>query len=338
MASVKYGLVAKLLSGIFVFSWIAMGSLHAEESSYRVVATYKVSGTGRIAALAVDTTGNRLYLARGNSVAVLNAGSGATLGTIEAAPGVSGVALASDFNRGFTSNSAGDSITIFDTRSLKTIATVKSPGGSPTAIDYDSESRRVFVSNSSGSVTVLDAASGAVVGTIKLGGKPGQLISNNYGQLFVLDTGGNTVHVIDTKLLKNLGSFPAGTGENCSGLALDPVGRRLFVACGNHDLAVIDTDIGFAFQELPIGSGLAGDAFTFSPTGAGGWKGAIFVASSDGTLSILQMNAFIRYLPGFTMKLPPGIHSVVFDPKTHRLFVPAPAGNHGAWQVLVVAK
>jgi hypothetical protein len=308
-------------------------------ANYHVVAHYKVQGAGRIDALAIDIAGRRLYLAHGNSVAVLDADSGTRVGTIEGTPGITGIALAPEFHRGFVANGTGDSITIFDTATLKTVDTVKSTGRDPAAITYDEGTKRVFVSNgATGNLTVLDAASGKVDGTVDLGDKPGQLVSNGYGDLFVLAAGSNRIHVVDTSTLHPLGDFPTGTGENCSGLTLDPVGRRLFVACQNGDLPIIDTDIGFTFQELAIGSGLAGDAFAFSPTGEGGWKGAIFVVTSDGTLSILQMNAFIRYSPGVKLMLRPGIHAVAFDSKTHRIFVPEPAPSGGAWEVAAISQ
>ncbi len=293
----------------------------AAGNGWRIVAHYRLEGTGAARDVAVDATARRLYVAHGDSIEVLDADSGAKTGEITFRGEVRGIALAPKLKRGFATNSAG-SITIFSTDSLKVLEIVPSGGKEPDAVVYDDGNGRVYVANSaSGTVTVLDATSGKVLSTIAMGGRLRQMAASGYGRLYVAVEDKNAVHVIDTGTLKFLGDFPITAGEKPYGLSLDPAGRRLFVACEDGALAIVDTDIGFTFEQLPIGSGASGSTFASKP--AAGWKGAAFVATADGKLSFVRMDAFISYSSGGTLNLQPGIQAVAFDAGNHHLFVPA---------------
>ena len=290
-------------------------------NGWRVVAHYKLEGTGSPGAAAIDAAARRLYVTRGNSIEVLDADSGVKAGEIACGSRVLGIAIAPKLKRGFASR-ADNSVTIFSTESMKVLKVVPSGGNEPDAVLFDDGSGQVYVANSaSGSVTALDAASGKILATIDMGGRLRQMATSGFGRLYIAVEDKNAVHVVDTGTLKFLGDFPVDAGNKPYGLSLDPVGRRLFVACEDGALAVIDTDIGFTFEQLPIGSGASGSAFTFKP--AAGWKGAAFIAAADGKLSFVRMDAFISYSSGGSLELQPGIHSVVFDPQKQHLLVPA---------------
>jgi DNA-binding beta-propeller fold protein YncE len=318
---------------------VAVGPALAAEVDFKIIAHYKLEGPGKAVGLALDTEARRIYLAHGANVEILNADSGAPVGQIGTGAGASAVALIPDMKRGFVANSEAGTITVLDTESGKALKTIRSTGKAPGAVIYDDGSKRVFVSNhDSGSVTALDCDSGKVLGTVELAGKAGQLTANGYGRLFVAAPGTNLIHVIDTTTLKALGDMPAGTGQDCTGLALDPVGRRLFVACANGRVAVVDTDNGFTFEDLAGGRGPGAGVFTFLPAGKGGWKGAAFMVNADGTLTAVKMNAYISYSVGASAKLPTGIQSIAFDSKTHNLLVPAPVAGGNRWELLVISQ
>ncbi len=294
------------------------------DSGYRVIAHFQPKGSEYIEDVAVDAVARRLYMTRGDAIDVLNADSGKQIGEISTKSGTNGLVIVPALKWGFATNSTANTITIFNTEDLKVLHVVPSGGEQPEDVVYDEGADHVYVANSgSGSVAVLDAASGKVLTTIKVGGRLRQMAASGYGRLYIAAEDKNVVHVVDTNTMKFLGDFPIGTGEKPYGLSLDPVGRRLFVACEDGTLAVIDTDIGFTFEQLPIGSGASGSTFTFKPSGAGGWKGADFIATADGKLNFIKMNAFISYSSVGSLMLQPGIHAVAFDPPTHHLFVPA---------------
>ena len=324
------------VSGSATLTWTALlcamslGQLHGEAkpwgaaaaNGWHVIARYKLDGTAMARDAAVDAAARRVYVTHGNSIEVLDADSGVKTGEIASGAGVGGIAIAPKLKRGFAANSAAGSITIFSTGPLKVLQVVPSGGKEPDAVVYDDGRGRVYIANSaSGSVTVLDAASGKLLSTIDMGGRLRQMAASGYGRLYVAAEDKHVVHVVDTDTLKFLGDFPIDAGDKPYGLSLDPVGRRLFVACEDGTLAIVDTDIGFTFEQLPIGSGASGSTFSFKP--AAGWKGAAFVATADGKLTFVKMDAFISYSSGGALQIQPGIQSIAFDPEKHHLFIPS---------------
>src|SRR6185312_2395369 len=140
---------------------------------YHVVRTIKVGGEGGWDYLTVDTAANRLFVSRGTHAMVIDLARDSVIGDIPNTPGIHGVALAPELNRGFTSNGRDSSVTIFDYKTLATITVVKIPGRNPDAILYDPATKRLFTFNGgTANATVIDATNGNVVGTVDLGGKP----------------------------------------------------------------------------------------------------------------------------------------------------------------------
>ena len=320
-------------SAFFAVLIVGSAIAAASDNGYHVLARYKLAGRGKTGNVRVDAEARRLYVAHGDRVDVLNVDTGAQAGSIPAS-GSNDIVLAPEAKHGFISNSTSASLTMFDPGTLKVLKTIKLNADKPGALEYDPGAKRIFVATNGG-VTAIDSDSGEVRGSVSLEGRLSSLVSNNYGRLYVAAEDKNVVHVVDTDDLKLLGDFPIGNGQGPSGLALDPSGRRLFVACANGHLPIVDTDIGFTFQELEIGKGSVNDVFTFNPQGKGGWRGAVFAASSDGTLSLIKMNAFINYSRDGEVKIQSGIDSLAFDPKTHRLFLPS---SSNLAEVLVVGR
>src|SRR4051812_33981370 len=142
-------------------------------SSYHVVKKLVLGGEGGWDYLTADAEAHRLYLSRGTHVMVFDTERDTLIGDIANTNGVHGVAVAHEFNKGFTSNGRDTSVTVFDLATLAPTATVKVTGRNPDAILYDPGSKRVFTFNGgTGNATAIDAATNAVVGTVELGGKP----------------------------------------------------------------------------------------------------------------------------------------------------------------------
>lgn len=314
--------IALLAAGILApFVNVNLAAIAQQKPVYRVRAEYKLEGAGAAGNLWLDAASRRLYVARANRVDVLNADSGSREGSMPA-QGAAGIVLVDGASRGFFANRAGGSVSEFNPAASSVIKSVALDAKGPESLAYDADAQKVFVvAPDSNEVVALDARTGEVAGRVILKGHLRQAISNGMGSLFVAAEDLNAIHVVDTHSLKFLGDIPSGDAEGPVSLAIDPSGRRLFAACADGKLAVIDTDIGFTFEELDIGTGDAGSVFTFTPQGNGGWKGADFVASADGKLTLVQMNAFIRYSVGGGVSIPKGIDHVVYDPQTHRVFL-----------------
>lgn len=336
--------VSALSSCLALSALCAEAAGAAKDAGNRVLADYALRGSGSVAALRLDAQSRRLYVALGESIEALDADSGKQLGSLHLKSEAEGLALSAD-GKTLAATSRGGEVAMIEAATLKLLRTARTGGNGASSAVFDGVAGELFVADTgSGSVAAIDGATGKLMATIEVGGAPGEMVANGYGRLYVADAGKDAVHVIDTNSLKALGDFPLLQGERCGGLALDAIGRRLFVACESGNLAVIDTDVGFTFFNLPIGAGKASADFTFAPQGSSGWKGAVFVASADGELAALKMVSFVSYATGTSMTLPKGISAVVFDPKTMHLLVAAPAngadqaGSNGKWEILAVAQ
>src|SRR5437660_9994497 len=78
---------------------------------------------------------------------VVDPAKGSVISEIPNTPGIHGIALAQDLNKGFTSNGRENSVTVFDLKTLKETNRIKIEGENPDAILYDAASKRVFTFN-----------------------------------------------------------------------------------------------------------------------------------------------------------------------------------------------
>src|SRR6267142_888626 len=145
-------------------------------TNYKVMGRYPIPGVGGFDYVMLDSSTRRIYVSHAIQVDVLDADTGKVVGTIPDTPGVHGVAIASSFKHGFTSNGRENKVSMFDPSTLQLIKKID-VGKGPDGIYYDPGSKRVFTNNhGSHDITALDAATGEVVGTVKLGGDGEQAI------------------------------------------------------------------------------------------------------------------------------------------------------------------
>src|SRR5438045_3142510 len=221
-----------LMIALFVSLLITTAAL-AGPSGYHVAKTVKLGGEGGWDYLTVDSKARRVYISRGTHVMVVNADTGAVVGDIPNTNGVHGIAVASEFGKGFVSDGREGTITIFDLESLKALGTVPA-GKNPDAIIYDPASKRVFAFNgSSKDATAIDAKTGMVAGTVALAGRPEFAVADEKGRVFVnIEDTSELVEIDSNKLTVARRSSLAPCSEP-SGLAIDRKHERIFSVCSN---------------------------------------------------------------------------------------------------------
>jgi DNA-binding beta-propeller fold protein YncE len=320
------GTIVVLLCGI-LFAGSAIHPTSAQ--TYKTVGEYSVPGANASAhGIALDSDSRRLFVASDDGITVLNADTGAKLGSLQfkntqdvlLIPVMNGEERTASTKAFATGDGRVISFSLAD---MKIAGTEQLPTRGASSLCYDEDAKTVEAVSAEGSLTTVDAESGKVVKSTRVVTGDGQIACGTLDHVYVADTSANVVHVLNHKTGRNDGDYPIVTGSRPSGLALDTKGRRLFVACENGVIEVIDTDSGFTFIELKGGNGAAHETFAWTPQGKGQWKAAAFVAQEDGTLTGVRMNAFINYTVGGQYKLTPGLGSIVFDEKTHHLFISA---------------
>jgi YVTN family beta-propeller protein len=303
-----------------LISLATVAALHAASAEYHIVARFPVPGdTAYYDYLRVDSEARQLYVTHDKRVEVLDADSGKKVGEIAPTARAHGVAIARDTGHGFATSGLDNQITMFDLKTFATLKQVKSTGSNPDAIEYDPDSKRIYVGNhGSGDVTVIDPSSGDIVGTVKFGeGKLEGLAFDGRGQGFVNAEDKSAVFVFDLKTLEPKAKWSVAPGEGGTGLAVDKVHHRLFSACANNKVVVLDSDSGKVIATPAIGEDP--DGVTFEPA-----TGRIFSSNVDGTLTIIQEDTPDKFTVLQNVTTQRGCRTITLDEKTGRVVTCAP--------------
>jgi YVTN family beta-propeller protein len=305
-----------LSSVLFVCVLVLLASLAlaAGSSGYHVAKKTVLGGDGGWDYLTVDAKARRIYISRGTHVMVVDADSAAVVGDIPGTNGVHGIAIASDMDKGFTSNGRDNNATIFDTKTLKVLGTAPT-GKNPDAIIYDPASKRVFAFNGgSNDATAIDAKTGTVAGTVALGGRPEFAQADEKGHIFVNIEDKSEIVQFDANKLTVENRWKLGPGDGPSGLAIDRKHRRLFSVCSNKLMVVVNADTGAVVTSLPIGQGT--DAAGFDPE-----TGFAFSSNGEGTLTVVHEDSADKFSVVDTVPTQVRARTMALDTKTHQVFL-----------------
>ncbi len=276
-----------------------------------------IGGEGGWDYLTVDPDARRLYVSRGNRVVVVDTEKEAVVGELLETPGIHGIAIVPELNKGFTTNGADGTVTVFDLKTLKATGKIKA-SGTPDATLYDPASGRVFTFNhGTDDLTAIDATSETVAGTVKLDGEPEGAVADGRGHLFINLRSTSEVAELDARTLKVLKRYPLAPGTRPTGLAIDTAHRRLFSVCGNQTMVVMDADKGTVLGTAEIGRGTDGCAF--DP----GTKLAYSSNGGDGTVTAVGEVAPGKFGVVATIPTQATARTIALDPKTHRLYLSA---------------
>ena len=288
--------------------------VHAAAPAYRVTHQEVLPGAVRWDYLTYDAGSGRLYITRGDHVDVYDTKLGRVVGSVANTPGVHGVALAPELNRGFISDGRSNTVTVFELLTLKVLATLPA-GKKPDAIVYDAFTNRVFAANGdSGTLTVIDAAKSEVLGTVDIGGKLEFAAVDGKGRLYVNIENKNALAVVDTVKLRVLARYDLSAScEGPAGLAIDPATERLFVGCRNQKMAVVSGGTGKILATVPIGKGCDATAYD------GALKLA-FSSNGEGTLTIISADT---YAVMQTLVTQPTARTMALDESSHRIYTVA---------------
>jgi len=319
----------------------AAAALSAAATGYHVVGEIQIGGEGGWDYLTVDSAARRLYVSHGTHVAVVDLDSNKVVGDIPDTPGVHGIAIAPELNKGFISNGRGNNVTIFDLKTLKTLGTVAT-GENPDDICYDAGTSRVFVFNGrSKNATVIDAKGNKAAATIALPGKPEFSVADGKGKVFTNIEDTNEIVEIDAAKAAVAKKYSLSPCDGPSGMAFDAKSRRLMSVCSNRVMAVSDPDAGKVVATPAIGAGSDGAAFDPG-------TGYAFSSNGDGTLTVVQQTGG-KWDVVENIATERGARTIAIDEKTHKIYLPtaktAPSQGGGratylpnTFKVLVVGK
>jgi DNA-binding beta-propeller fold protein YncE len=288
-------------------------------STYHLIKKIPIPGDGGWDYVAADSEARRLYVSHDTEIVVLDLDTGAVVGRISGGPDMHGAAIATEFGRGFISESNPGSVVIFDLKTLAKIGEVR-VGDDPNGIIYDHLTKRIFTADrGSKRITAIDAKTGKIAGTIEnLGGRTEHLASDEAGHVFLNMQDRNTLLKLDAKELKLLETWSTVPCQAPSSMDMDRTHSRIIIGCrGAGMMIVVDPSSGKIVASNQIGGGV--DAAEFDPkTGL-----AYFSTGADGNLWIFQQKSADQY--DLVQKVPtqPGARTMAVDRKTGKIYVSA---------------
>ncbi|WP_233840171.1 YncE family protein [Dyella sp. 2HG41-7] len=316
---------------MFFVSSIAVLGAVAATTNYAVIERHALGGTGKWDYLTLDAKGQRLYIARGDRVMVMDTASGKLAGEVHGAVGAHRIVLLPDQSRGFVSNGHSDSIMPFDVTTLTSQPAIALSGKDPDAMLYDVASAKLWAFNGhSSTISLVDPAQNKEVGTVTLPGRPEFAVTDDNGHIYVNLEDTSHLAEIDARAGKVIANWTLSPCEGPTGLAIDVQHQRLFSACANQHMVVTDARDGHQVAVLKIGDDP--DAAGYDST-----TGTVFSSNADGTLSIFHQDDANHYSPVAQLVTAKGARTLAVDERTHRVYLAAPDVAQGGFGVLVVS-
>lgn len=207
---------------------------------------------------------NRLLVGSGSkgNIFVLDPVTLQTQATISIPKAYSVIHLAGDAIHHRIYASIYDSIAVIDSTNLKLVTTFEAKGSYYTLAANPSNDSLLTSIYESGSVeqflTMLDPVSGSVRGRVKIGGDPREIaLTSDTSRLYVVNSFGNSVSVINPRDLSSITQIPVGIRP--FGIALDEPARRLYVSnSGSDNVDAIDLQTNQIVVTIPLGMNFSG--------------------------------------------------------------------------------
>jgi DNA-binding beta-propeller fold protein YncE len=310
-----------------ILALVAAAAFAAE--GYKAINKIKIGGTGGWDYVVYDPTTDRVFASHTNQVEVIDPAAGKVVGTVTDVPGVHGIAVAPEFNKGFISSRGKNAAIIFDLKTFAKIGEAKT-GNNPDAICYEPKTKRVFAFNHSATTaTAIDAKTGESLTTFEVGQAPEYCAADGNGKMFANMEGSSEIVEIDAAkqaVTRRVTIEPGCKGP--SGLAIDTKDHVLFAVCGeSKTMGIVDYATMKVVGTAPIGAGP--DAAGYDPA-----TGLAFSSNGDSTMTIVkQVNG--KWEAVDTVQTARGARTMTVDTKRHHVYLlaaeygPAPAAKEG---------
>ena len=281
-----------LLTGFFVLFAIPT---KAQNAPIRLVQTLTLPSDvkGNFDHFGVDLHGGRLFATPEGYKAVLVFAleTGKPIHTLKGIGKPHAVLYREDLNRIYiTDGDAGD-VKIFDGKSYALLSSVKLLEDSD-SIGYDPQTKYLYVDNGGGDVhqtysmlSVVDTTAGKKVADIKIDGDTleAMALESSSPRLYVNNKAKNQVDIVDRERREIVASWPVTKCKTNVAMAFDETDHRLFIACRDGQIAVLDSQSGKEITALPITKGV--DDVVYDPASKR------IYAACDGDADIFQQSS-----------------------------------------------
>jgi hypothetical protein len=282
---------------------------------YSITSTISLGGAGAWDYLKADTVARRLYVSHSADVNVIDLDTLKPVGKMSGFGFVHGILIVRP-DLGFFSDGGKNQVVVFNPRTLaiqQKIATAANPD----SLAYDAATRRLFIGHKPAkSMTVLNVETLKIEGSVAVGGEPESLIADGRGTIFLNLDDKSEIVKINAKTMQVEAHWPLAPCVSPSGLAYSAESHRLFAACDNRMLGVVDATSGKVLATPAIGR--SPDAAAYD-----GSRKLIFTSNDDGTLTIIADRGGDQYQPMQNLPTEKGARTLALDALTHAVYLSA---------------
>jgi DNA-binding beta-propeller fold protein YncE len=290
--------------------------------------------------LTPDLKNNRLFVVPedNKSIEVYDIRSGKFVHSIKGIGVGHSVVYRADINEIFVTDGSDGSLHIFNGTTYELLKTVKLLADAD-ATGYDPVTHYLYIANGGldaglnyGLLSIVDTSTGQRVGDIKIDSNrlEAMVVEKTGSRLFLNATEKNAIAVIDRKKQAVVATWPAtGCRVNAS-VAIDESHHRLFVACRDGNLVVLDSDTGKTLQVLPISTGV--DDMIYDPASQ-----RIYVACGEGFVNVYHEMDADHYQSMGKVPTGPLGKTGLLVPELKKYFVAVPPHGAASAEVLVFA-
>jgi DNA-binding beta-propeller fold protein YncE len=255
---------------VVITIFIALGiKVQAEETApLKLVQTITLPAAvkGHFDHFEVDLKGGRLFATPEGykSVLVFDLKTGKLIHTIGGIEKSHAVLYREDLDRIYVTDGEAGDVKIFDGKTYHLLSSVKLLEDAD-SIGYDPATKYLYIDNGGGDIhqtysmiSVVDTTAGKKLADIKVDGDTleAMALETSSPKIYVNNKAKNQVDVIDREIREVIASWPVTKCKTNVAIGLDEADHRLFVACRDGQISVVDTRMGKEITSLPITKGV----------------------------------------------------------------------------------
>jgi DNA-binding beta-propeller fold protein YncE len=316
-----------------------MPDVSADQLAKNLTTTRIVGVPNHFDHLTPDLKNNRLFVVPedNKTIEVYDIRSGKFVHSIKGIGVGHSVVYRADIDRIFVTDGSDGDLKIFNGTTYALMKSVKLLADSD-ATGYDPNTHNLYIADGGLDaklnytfLEIVNTDSGEKVGQIKIDSNrlEAMAVEKNGSRLFLNMTEKNSIGVIDRKKNVVAAVWPLTCKVNAS-VAIDEKNHRLFAACRDGNMNVLDSDTGKVLQNYPIGTGV--DDMVFDPAGM-----RVYVATGQGIVNVYKEIDADHYKEIGQIPTGPLGKTGLLVPALKEYFVAVPPHGETCAEVLVFA-
>jgi DNA-binding beta-propeller fold protein YncE len=263
----------------------------ADQLAKNLTTTRMVGVQNHFDHLTPDLKNNRLFVVPedNKTIEVYDIRTGKFIYSIKGIGVGHSVVYRADIDRIFVTDGTDGDLKIFNGTTYELLKSVKLLADSD-ATGYDPATHYLYIADGGLDaklnytfLEIVNTDTGEHVGQIKIDSNrlEAMVVEKSGSRLFLNMTEKNSIGVIDRKKQAVAAVWPLSGCKVNASVALDEKNHRLFAACRDGNLNVLDSDTGKVLQNLPISTGV--DDMIFDPASQ-----RVYVAAGEGFVNVYK--------------------------------------------------